>query len=277
MYLTLSHKWVFTSESCHTYEWVISLVWMGHAKVSKNDSCICVTWLTWENALVRRYGDDVCVKSCICDMRKYCVEMSQCWDVSWDELRCLLTSEFSSHKWRCLGDCVEMSWWLCWDVFVIVLRCVRDCLEMSVETSWDAFSQVCLISQVEMSWWLCWDVFVRWELTCEKVLRWCLCDMRLYWLDVFVAWCICMCDMTHLWELNGGKVLGWCICDMTHSYVWNDSFICVTWLIHVCDMTHLWELTGENVLRWCICGMTLSCLMYRSMAGEGERKIERER
>ena len=28
------------------------------------------------------------------------------------------------------------------------------------------------------------------------------------------------------------------MCEMNHSYVWNDSFICMTWLIHVWDVTH---------------------------------------
>jgi len=31
----------------------------------------------------------------------------------------------------------------------------------------------------------------------------------------------------------------WCLihtCSLTHSYAWDDSFMCVRWLIHVCDM-----------------------------------------
>jgi len=46
-----------------------------------------------------------------------------------------------------------------------------------------------------------------------------------------VTWLILMYDVTHH------------TCDVTHSYVWQDSFICVTWRIHMCDFTpsHVWH------------------------------------
>ena len=40
------------------------------------------------------------------------------------------------------------------------------------------------------------------------------------------------------------------ICDMTHSYVWQDSFMCVTWMIYMCSMNHM-------------CDMNQSCHTYK--------------
>ena len=40
------------------------------------------------------------------------------------------------------------------------------------------------------------------------------------------------------------------MCDMTHSYVWQNSFICVTWLIHMCDMTRYICVTWLIIYVW---------------------------
>jgi len=58
--------------------------------------------------------------------------------------------------------------------------------------------------------------------------------------------------MTHSYVWQDSVIcVTWLIhmCDRTHSYVWHDSFIYVTWLIHMCDMTHsyVWH---DSFITW---------------------------
>ena len=54
-------------------------------------------------------------------------------------------------------------------------------------------------------------------------------------------WLIRMCGMTHSYVRNDSFIcVAWLthMCDMTRSYVWHDSFICATWPVRPCPMTH---------------------------------------
>jgi len=72
------------------------------------------------------------------------------------------------------------------------------------------------------------------------------------------------CDMTHSYVWQDVFIcVTWRnhLCDMTHSYVRHDSFIYVTWLIHMCDMTHsyVWQdvFTRDMTCSW------VTCLVHR--------------
>jgi len=57
-----------------------------------------------------------------------------------------------------------------------------------------------------------------------------------------------MCDMTQLY-----------LCEMTHSYVWDDSFICVRWRVYMRDMTQSHVQDSSFIfVRWLsyMCDMT---------------------
>ena len=75
-----------------------------------------------------------------------------------------------------------------------------------------------------------------------------------------------MCDMTHF------------MCDMPHSYVWNDSCICVTCFIHMCDMTltclmHIYVWHDSCI---CVAWIALTPKLVSQTRGGRERDSERE-
>ena len=103
--------------------------------------------------------------------------------------------------------------------------------------------------------------------------------------------------MTHSYVWNDSFIcVSWLIhmCDMTHSYVWHDSFICVswlihvwhdsficvTWLIHMCDMTH-WRIIVCQHISWHVQKLstmiTLCLRNSRKKERKKERKEERQR
>ena len=55
------------------------------------------------------------------------------------------------------------------------------------------------------------------------------------------------------------------VCDMSHSYLWHGSFMCVTWLIHMCDKTHSYVWHDSLMCVTClihICDMAHSCVWH---------------
>jgi len=83
-----------------------------------------------------------------------------------------------------------------------------------------------------------------------------------------VCLCVCVCVCVNERERKGERERARereysvdSLMSMTHSYVWDDSFICVTRLIHMCDMTH-------SYVTWliCMCKTNLLCFWHDSRA-----------
>ena len=102
-----------------------------------------------------------------------------------------------------------------------------------------------LLTLLHVTWlthvWLDSPMYVTW-LIIHHIL------VRRAFIYVIVIWLSHMCDMTHyMWDMTHSYVgqdsllcVTWLThtCDTNRSCVWHDPLICVTWLTHTCDMTH---------------------------------------
>ena len=199
----LSHSYVnatHLNESCHTYEWVMSHLWMTSRYI------------------------------CVCSLAFICVAHSYVWH---DLCMCDMTYSLLQEPSPLLFHACDMTHsYVRHDSFIRVTWLI-DTFDMTRAYVWhDSFILVTwLIHACDMTHSYVWhDLFMRvtWLMhTCDMNHSYVRHDscIRVTWLlEVpcsFFIGVLCALRTT----LRGK-------CE------WHDSFICVTWLIHTCVMTH---------------------------------------
>ena len=216
-------------EPCHTYEWVISHIWMGHSA---------------------RHSDECAI-----------------WEISSPSNRTpspqalqlaflLQTHMRLVHR----NDKTHCSEW--YDSFIGMTWRIHRLARQELDLGW-----VYDYSMYDVTLWMRHELLLRQSMNASRTLAASYIE-SMYdathesvcrGLFKHLTWLIHVCDvceafiyvtrLIHMWMVTHSSVWNdpficviWPIhlCDVTYSSVQPDLFICVTWLIHMCDMTHLY-------------------------------------
>jgi len=236
-------------ESCHTYETVMSHIWMVHV-IHMNESCHNCFALVCLGSRSRVHGD---THACV---------MWHIWSSPATHMNGRMSRATHVNE-SCHAQDLPTNTLL---LFVWALSCAYSLHDSFVFGTW--LIHVCHTTQ-SCVWY---DSFK----CVTKLMSLARTGRAMYsyaWHDSFM--CVTRLfhvrDMTHsyVWPDSCMCVIDSFMCVMwffhiyVYSYIWHASFRCVTWLMHVCDMTHS-HVGHDSFICWSVTWLIYVCYLHDS-------------
>jgi len=189
-------------------------------------TCVC--------DVARRYMHmyiDMCVYECMCVYSYICGTLNT-WALS-------LSSGIAR-----LDMYIYMSVWVYVCVCIYVLYGEQKCSDVSFRNRETVHTRVHIYTFVWMYVCVCIYMWYGSQMGSEVAFR----NREMIHIYVYSYVCMYVCVCTHIYVVQRTNWLWGCFSEsrdctyiraMTHSYMWQDSCICVAWLIYTCAITHL--------------------------------------